>query len=355
MNKNKVILGLSGGVDSAAAALVLRNRGFEVTGLYFDISKHNKEGIEAARKAAHDAGIGFVTVNVHEMFSEIVIDNFCREYIRGRTPNPCIICNPAIKFKALTDFADSEGAQYIATGHYAKTVYSEEFKSWFIQQSRNAGKDQSYMLYRLSQNVISRLIMPLEDFESKNDVREFAQAEGLFNASKKDSQEICFIDDNSGYIEFIRSKGYNPVEGNYVDMQGNVLGRHEGIANYTVGQRKGLGIALGKPAYVISIDDANNSVVLGDSGDLFRSRVYIGNCFFPMTGNGEMPDMLRGLRVMCKIRYAAKPASAVIERAYDDMVCVSFDEPQRAPAPGQSLVIYSDGMVIGGGFIELSE
>lgn len=355
MDKNKVILGLSGGVDSTAAALVLKSRGFDVTGLYFDISEHNEEGVEAARKAAQETGIGFVRVNVHELFSDIVIDNFCSEYIRGRTPNPCIICNPAVKFRTLLDYADAEGAQYIATGHYADTVYSEKFRSWFIKQSRNTKKDQSYMLYRLPQDVISRLIMPLEDFESKNDVREFAEARGLFNASKKDSQEICFIDSGMGYIEFLRSKGYNPVEGNYVDTQGNVLGRHEGIVNYTVGQRKGLGIALGKPAFVVSINDTDNTVVLGDSGDLFRSEVYIRDCFFPMTGNGEIPDMLDGLRVFCKIRYAAKPASAVIGRADDGMVRISFDEPQRAPAPGQSLVIYSDGIVIGGGFIELSE
>lgn len=355
MDKNKVVLGLSGGVDSTVAAILLKEQGFDVTGLYFDIEDHNVEGEKAARKVAEETGIAFKYVNVKKDFNDKVVKYFCDEYSRGRTPNPCIVCNPNIKFKVLTEYADSIGAYYIATGHYGDTVYDERFNSWFIKRGKNDRKDQTYMLYRLDSETIARFLMPLEKYSTKEEVRNIAREKGVFNSENKDSQEICFIDESSDYIEFLNNRGYIPSEGDFVDSDGNVLGKHKGIMNYTVGQRKGLGIALGKPAFVLSIDDKNNRVLLGDNEDLFSDKVYIRDCFFTSTGNGDMPKELENLDVEAKIRYAAPLAKAKIKKMDDGFVLVSFEKKQRAPAPGQSVVIYFDKMVIGGGYIDHTE
>lgn len=355
MDRNKVVLGLSGGVDSAVAALVLKSEGLDVTGLYFDITEGNDEGREAARKVAYECGIDFVYVNVHERFEKEVVEYFCREYSTGRTPNPCIVCNPAVKFQVLAEYADKVGAYHIATGHYAKTVLNPDTDKMHIAVSRNVKKDQSYMLYRLPQDIIARLILPLEQFGDKSGVREYAAGMGLTNSGQKDSQEICFIDDSIGYAQFLKAKGYTDKEGNYVDIDGNILGTHKGIMNYTIGQRKGLGITFGKPAYVVGINNDDNTVVIGDNSDLFRSHVYIDGCFFTETGSGRLPASLEGKPVRCKIRYAAKPADAYIYMTGENSARVDFTEKQRAPAPGQSLVVYCGDMVVGGGFIEYSE
>lgn len=353
LDKKKVVLGLSGGVDSTTAALLLKEKGLEVTGLYFDVSEGNEQGKLEAAKVAEEVGIDFVYVNVHDRFEDIVIDNFCSEYLRGRTPNPCVVCNPNVKFKTLLDYADKIGAYYIATGHYGKTTYDEKLGSWFIQRGTSK-KDQTYMLYRLPQEVISRFIMPLEGYEKKEEVRAIAEERGLSNAKKKDSQEICFIDEDSTYVEFLKERGYTWEEGNYVDKDGNFLGKHKGIINYTVGQRKGLGVTFGKPAFVLSLDAETGNIVIGDNDDLFGDTVYISDCFFPMTGTGELPDSLDGITVEAKIRYAAKPSEAVICKKDKNTVVVKFKEKQRAATPGQSLVMYMGDLVLGGGYIDFS-
>ena len=401
MKKNKVVLGLSGGVDSTAAALILKEKGYEVTGLYFDVfggSAKSEEGRAKAETAAEQLGIKFIYRDLSDEFREKVIGNFCSEYSCGRTPNPCIVCNPGVKFRVLLETADREGAQYIATGHYAGTYHDEATDTWFIRRAANEAKDQSYMLYRLGQEVVSRLLLPLNDVDDKEKIRDIARKNDMKNAEAKDSQEICFIEADDNYKDFLKRRGYETPEGDFVDAQGNVLGRHKGILNYTIGQRKGLGIALGKPAFVTAIDGVKDQVVLGDNADLFKTEVCSsGNVMFgvrtdvaPMEGSLEkgspdvtkaetsggvctaedggsvagngggqvcqtIPDELKawladGIRA--KIRYAAKPEEASVTLLDDGRIMVSFSEPQRAPTPGQSIVFYKGDLVIGGGFID---
>ncbi len=351
LDKNKVILGLSGGVDSTVAALLLQEQGFEVTGLYFDVTEGNEEGKAAAAKAAEQIGIPFVYKNVNELFENTVIENFCSEYLAGRTPNPCVYCNPNVKFKVLIEEADRIGAFYIATGHYAKTGENPDL-GWTVKCAENIRKDQSYMLYRLPAETIERLILPLENMEEKEHVREIAREKLLFNADSKDSQEICFIDDEVGYAAYIFDRGFSVKPGNFIDKEGNVLGEHKGVIHYTIGQRKGLGITFGKPVYVTKLDPENNTVTLGDHEDLFSHEVICRDCFFPTTGSGRMPDFLSGKRLTGKIRYAAKPAECMIEQIKDGRIKAVFTEKQRAATPGQSVVFYYEDCAVGGGYID---
>ena len=351
LDKKKVILGLSGGVDSTTAALLLQEQGYEVTGLYFDVTPGNEEGRTAAAKAAEQIGIPFIYKNVNELFENTVIDYFCSEYMTGRTPNPCVYCNPNVKFKVLIDEADRIGAFYIATGHYAKTGENPDM-GWMIKCAENIRKDQSYMLYRLPAETIERLILPLEGIEDKEEVREIARQKLLFNADSKDSQEICFIDDEVGYAAYIFDKGFKVKPGNFIDKDGKVLGKHKGVIHYTIGQRKGLGITFGKPVYVTKLDAANNTVTLGDHEDLFSHDVICGGCFFPATGGSEIPEHLIGKRLLGKIRYAAKPAECTIEQMEDGRVKAVFTDKQRAATPGQSVVFYYEDYAVGGGYID---
>ena len=350
LSKNKVVLGLSGGVDSTTAALLLKERGLEVIGFYFDVSGENEEGAGAAEDLAGRLGIKFIKADVSAEFEQIVIKNFCEEYSCGRTPNPCVVCNPNIKFKKLIEAADREGAYYIATGHYARISHNENTDLYYVRQGANERKDQSYMLYRLGQDFLSRLIFPLGDFADKEKTREMARQYNLPNADTADSQEICFIDDTrESYQEYLGRRGYKSVPGEFVDCEGKVLGKHKGIMNYTVGQRKGLGIALGKPAFVTQINPETNQVTLGDNADLFHNEVYsVDNVFV----DGRMLQQGECISVKAKIRYASKPAEAVISAAGDGRLLTRFDEPQRAATPGQSIVFYLDDCVIGGGFID---
>lgn len=379
MKNKKVVLGLSGGVDSTTAALLLQEKGYEVIGLYFDAMGKGREdaGAVRAEMAAKQLGIKFLYRDVSNIFREKVIGNFCSEYVCGRTPNPCIVCNPDVKFKTLLAAADEEGADWIATGHYAGTYQDPESEEWFIRRAKSEAKDQSYMLYRLGEDVISRLILPLNDAEDKEAVREIARKKALKNAEDKDSQEICFIEDGDDYKAFLRRNGCDLPKGDFVDADGNILGEHQGILHYTIGQRKGLGIALGKPAFVTGIDSEKNRVVLGDNQDLFKTEVVSdGNILLGIDfsrlaqqerearqadcgENGEDGEA-RSLGIIgfddtsgitAKIRYAAKPAAASLKLLPDGKILATFEEPQRAPTPGQSIVFYQDDLVLGGGFI----
>lgn len=353
LKNNKVILGLSGGVDSTAAALLLSEKGYEVTGLYFDIEEGgNQKGIEKAQKVADELGIKLIVKNVYDEFKGCVIKNFIDEYANGRTPNPCIVCNPLIKFKTLIETADEEGATYVATGHYARVSYSDTQQCHVISIPENERKDQSYMLYRLPKEYIERLVLPLSEYDDKEKIREIARAMNLSNSEDKDSQEICFIDDQVGYIEFLRENGVKAKAGDFVDKEGKVLGKHKGIVNYTFGQRKGLGITLGKPAFVTSIDAKKNRVVLGDNDDLFAHTVICKNPLFTSTGSKKMPEFLEGAEIEAKIRYAARRAKAKIVQLDDVSIEVTFEDKQRAATPGQSLVLYLNNEVVGGGFID---
>lgn len=352
LSKKKVVLGLSGGVDSTVATLLLKEKGFEVIGCFLDVLGENNPSYEDAEKIAKELEIDFMPINVSERFSDVVIGNFCSEYRAGRTPNPCVVCNPNIKFKTLIDVANRVGAYYIATGHYAKIRHVDDRDKYFIEMS-NSKKDQSYMMHRLGQEVLSRIIFPLGEFDTKEDVRSLAQKHRLSNATKGDSQEICFLEDAHDYIEYLSNSNVESPDGDFVDIEGNVLGRHRGIIHYTIGQRKGLGIAFGKPMFVVRIDAGKNQVVLGSNEELFTKEVRSRNNFFVETGLGKIPESLGdGAEVVAKIRYASKPARCKIYQEKEGILAI-FSEPQRAASPGQSIVFYKDGLVVGGGVIFL--
>lgn len=351
VKNKKVLLGLSGGVDSTAAALLLQENGYEVAGVFFDVLGSQREEQEAARRTAEELSIPFLCKNVQEMFQEKVISYFCGSYLHGETPNPCIMCNPNVKFRVLSEAADEIGAFYIATGHYARIVQDEQDKRYYIHRAESH-KDQSYMLYRLPQSILSRLLLPLGEIENKETVRSFVRGHGISNADQRDSQEICFIKEGS-YVDYIKNRGYQSPPGDFVDTAGNVLGRHKGLLSYTVGQRKGLGITLGKPAFVIRLNAAENQVVLGDNKDLFNRTVYLKNTFLSCydDGKGVLPKEWEGLSVMSKIRYGAQPAPAKIESCGSNQLRLIFNEPQRAATAGQSAVFYHGERLLGGGFI----
>ena len=347
LKKNKVLLGLSGGVDSTTAALLLKEKGLEVTGYYFDVLGNNDIGKKEAQNVAKQLGIELIVENVSDIFKEKIIGNFIDEYLSGRTPNPCIICNPMIKFKKLIEWADKLGIYYIATGHYCRIIADGKSGNFYVTKAANAKKDQSYMLYRLGQDVLRRLIFPLGELIDKDQTRDIARKNNLINADKKDSQEICFIDDSIGYADYIKALGYKSRPGDFVTNDGKVVGKHQGIVNYTIGQRKGLGVALGKPAFVTKIDCKNNRIVLGDNSDLFTTVVECSDYRFA----ADDAHLYDGKVIMAKVRYSAKPTEAKL-KVDDKKITATFTEAQRAATPGQSIVFYDGEKVIGGGFID---
>jgi len=304
LDKNKILLGLSGGVDSTAAALLLKEKGFEVTGYYFDVLGANEQGKKDAQAVADQLGIELICEDVSAEFSEKIIGNFCSEYLRGRTPNPCVVCNPWIKFRKLIETANRLGIYHIATGHYCRIAHDEETGAYYVRRAANERKDQSYMLYRLGQDVLSRVIFPLGEFNDKEEIRDIARGKSLQNAEKKDSQEICFIDPTDNYVEYIKRLGFDTAPGKFVDKEGKELGEHKGILNYTIGQRKGLGIAIGKPAFVTRMDTETNRITIGDNEDLFSPYVTASDIVFTY---GSAADW-NGRDVLAKVRYAAQPS-----------------------------------------------
>ena len=357
--KKKVMIGMSGGVDSSVAAAILLEQGYEVVGVTMQIwpdaseERQKTEGgccslsaVDDARRVADKLGIPYYVMNFKDIFKEKVIDYFTDEYIKGRTPNPCIACNRYVKFEALLQKAVAMGMDYIATGHYARIEYNSGLDRYLLKKSATESKDQTYALYTLTQQQLSHTLMPIGDF-TKEKVRELAKSIGLSVASKPDSQEICFVEDND-YGRFIcGSTDYRPVPGNFTDTEGNVLGRHKGIIHYTVGQRKGLGITFGRPMYVVEIDEANNTVMLGDENEVFSDTLTASDMNFIAFDALENPR-----KVKAKIRYSAKAADAVIRPMDGGRVEVRFETPQRAVTPGQAVVFYEDDVVVGGGIID---
>ena len=351
----RVVVGLSGGVDSAVAAYLLKEQGYQVIGVTLRTWEAESGAysrcceISDARRVAAQLEIPFYNINSLPEFREHVTGPFVEAYIKGMTPNPCVACNRYIKWERLLTFADEINAEYVATGHYARIEKTENGR-YTVKQAASSAKDQTYMLYQLTQEQLARTLMPLADL-SKDEVRKIAKDAGLAVAGKKDSQEICFVLDG-GYAEYIDSyvEGKLPPPGNFIDENGVVLGRHKGIVHYTVGQRKGLGLALGYPAYVKRINPENNTVVIGDLESVYESRILCREvCFM------SIEDVKPGekVRAFVKIRYHHAAAPAVLERVDDNTISAAFDEPVKAPAPGQSAVFYdSENRVIGGGIIQ---
>lgn len=341
--KEKVLVGMSGGVDSSACALILKNQGYEVAGVTLTLcDKDNSKDISDAKGVCERLGIEHYEVDLRKEFSRYVVADFISEYKSGKTPNPCIVCNKYIKFGLMIEKAISMGFDKIATGHYARVTL--ENGRYALYRGMDKSKDQSYVLYHLSQEQLSRTLLPLGEL-SKSEVREMAQKAGLITADRADSQDICFVPDGD-YASFIeKTDGFQSETGDYVDINGNVLGRHKGVIRYTLGQRKGLGIALGKHAFVIDKNPETNRVVLGDEEYLFKKCVYTkNNSFIPFD------ELESEMEVTAKLRYRHTEQSAVIY-PHNDGVMIEFNEPQRAPSPGQSAVFYSGDRVIGGGII----
>ncbi len=359
MGSKKVMLGMSGGVDSSVAAAILLQQGYEVIGvtlqIWQDIDEETQKSeggccslsaVDDARRVANKLGIPYYVLNFKDIFNKSVIDYFKEEYFKGRTPNPCIACNRHVKWQAMLDKAVSMGIDYIATGHYAKVLYDKETNRYVLKKSVTDRKDQTYALYNLTQEQLSRTLMPIGDYP-KEEIRNMAKEIGLSVASKPDSQEICFISDND-YGKFLSENCEKEiVPGKFVDTKGNVLGDHKGIVHYTVGQRKGLGIAFGKPMFVVALDAKKNIVVLGDDSEVFSTELTASDLNFISI---EKP--FDGLRIGAKIRYSAKESPATIHVLDNDKVKVIFDEPQRAITPGQAVVFYDGDIVVGGGTID---
>jgi tRNA-specific 2-thiouridylase len=354
--KKKVVIGMSGGVDSSVAAYLLKEQGYEVIGIMMKLSPDNPDyeeneggccSISAAsdaRRVADVLDIPFYVMNFKDAFKANVIDNFIDEYMEGRTPNPCIVCNKIIKFEEFLRKAKALGADYIATGHYAKIEKQEE--RYVLQKADDDRKDQTYALYSLTQEQLSHTLMPCGDY-TKPEIRDIAERIGLEVFRKKDSQEICFIPDNDHGAYIKKYSGREIKPGNFVDKRGKVIGTHKGIVYYTIGQRKGLGIAVGKPIFVTDINPLTNVVVLGDEEDIFKTELIAKDLNFIL-----FEKLTSNLRVSAKIRYSAKPQLATLIPLENNRIKVVFDEKQRAITKGQSVVFYLENLVVGGGIIE---
>ena len=350
----RIIVGMSGGVDSAVAALLLKQAGYEVIGVTLrtwesdDGSESRCCEIDDARDTARFLGIEYHAFNCLSDFRRQVVTPFVDAYLHGRTPNPCVNCNRFVKWERMIYFANVLQADTIATGHYASVVRLDNGR-FTLQKADYAQKDQTYMLWRLTQEQLSRTLMPLGRM-TKQEVRSIAERAGLPVADKPDSQEICFVPDGS-YADFIADNAGDslPGEGNFVDREGKILGRHKGIIHYTVGQRKGLGIALGEPVYVSEIRAGSNEVVLGKAECLLRSEIFCRNLNFMCIADLPLEE---AIRANVKIRYHDGGSDGIITRIGEDTVKIAFEGKVRAPAPGQSAVFYDQtGRILGGGEI----
>lgn len=356
MKDKRVLLGMSGGVDSSVSAVLLKEQGYEVIGCtmrLWEPGDNEEESSCCGSQAVYDAkrvcdqlGIPHYTINCKEEFKCKVVDNFIEEYQKARTPNPCIECNKYLKFGVFYQKAKELECEYIATGHYASVEYSNKYQQYVLKKSKEEKKDQTYFLYTIPREVLAHIIFPLQNYTSKEDIRKIAEENDLSVAQKKDSQEICFIPNNN-YQSFLKKYAkHESKSGNIVLSNGEVLGQHEGFINYTIGQRKGLGISYKEPLYVLELNKKKNEVKVGTEKELYSKELYANQVNWTIFERLETP-----IKCKAKIRYRAKETEAMVYPE-EDKVKVIFDAEQRAITSGQSVVFYDEnGIVIGGGKI----
>lgn len=357
MEKKKVVVGMSGGVDSSVAAYLLKEQGYDVIGVTMQIWQDEDRAVQEenggccglsavddARRVAANLKIPYYVMNFRQEFKEHVIDYFTGEYLNGRTPNPCIACNRYVKWESLLKRSMDIGADYIATGHYA-IVECLKNERYALKVSAANAKDQTYALYNLTQEQLKHTLMPVGAYE-KDEIRKIAQQTGLLVANKPDSQDICFVPDGD-YASFIeKESGAAIAPGNFVTADGIVVGRHKGIVHYTVGQRKGLGLSLGHPVFVLEIRPETNEVVIGSNEESMTKFVRADRVNFM-----SVEDLPEKRRVWAKIRYNHKGAWCTVEKTGDDEILCTFEQAQRAVTPGQAIVLYDKEYVLGGGTI----
>lgn len=357
--KKKVVVGMSGGVDSSVAAYLLKEKGYDVIGVTMQIWQDEEEekvqenagccglsAVDDARRVAQNLGIPYYVMNFKKEFKEKVIDYFVDEYLNGKTPNPCIACNRYVKWESLLKRSIEIGADYIATGHYASIIKLENGR-YTLKLAKGANKDQTYALYNLTQEQLKRTLMPVGEY-TKDEIREIAKKINLRIANKPDSQEICFVPDNN-HARFIQEEtGKEFEEGNFVDEEGNILGRHKGIAHYTIGQRKGLGLSFGYPIFVLDIRVDTNEVVIGKSEDVFGTALIANRVNFMSIEDIKIGE---SIKARAKIRYSHKGENCEITKIDEDIIKVVFENEVRAITPGQAVVFYEKDYVLGGASI----
>lgn len=349
MENKKVLLGMSGGVDSSVSAIILKEQGYEVIGTTLELfckDTSSNSNVDAdAKKMCDFLNIAHYTYDYKEEFKKYIIQDFINCYSNCKTPNPCIECNRYMKFGVMWDKAKQLNCDYIATGHYAKSEYSEKYKRWVLKKSKAGKKDQSYVLWNIPKELIGHIVFPLSDFESKEEIRKIAKDNNLEVASKPDSEDICFIPDGNYKAFLEKNSNIKPKVGNIVNSNGKVLGKHNGLYNYTIGQRKGLGISNPVPLFVLGFDKEKNQVIVGEENELYKKEIMVKDINLLL-----VDEIKEEIEVNVKTRYSTKEAKAKIKQE-GNYIKINFDEPQRALTPGQSAVFYIDDIVLGGGKI----
>ena len=347
----KVLLGMSGGVDSSVSAILLKNAGYDVIGVTMHLYEGgccNISSVMDAKQVCKNLGIEHVILDYQKEFKNIVINDFIDEYSNCLTPNPCVICNKFFKFGLMYKKAKELGIDYIATGHYAKCEFDEKYNQYVIKKANNLAKDQSYFLYYAPKDIIKDLLFPLGNFNSKDEVRKIAADNNLRVAHKPDSEDICFIT-NGNYKDFLeKNSSLKPNVGNIVTKTGEILGKHKGLYNYTIGQRKGLGISYSEPLFVVGFNKEKNELIVGTKSDLYKNEILVRDFNFQVNID------LNNAKVSVKTRYSANNSMATISKIVKDnkeYIKVTFDEPELRATPGQSAVFYDGDILLGGGII----